>query len=141
MSKSIFEAYETDSVAEMTGVEISPDLFPDAVFIVARAGGANEQYAKEGEKRFRPHRKAIENGKLDSATASEIAMNLFIDTQLKGWRGIQHKVDGKLVDLEFNRENAVKLLKQLPELHIELQKKAQLMQTFQRAETEADSKN
>lgn len=143
MSKSIFDAYETDATAEKSGVEIKADLFPDAVFIVSRAGGANEEYAKEAEKRYRPHRRAIQNNKLDTELATKLAMELFVDVQLKGWRGVQHRdpTTKQIVDLPFTRENAIRVLTQLPELHIELQQKAQKMQTFQREQEEEDSKN
>lgn len=159
--QDIFDVYGTDKAAETQGARIKADLLPDAVFIVARAGGANEVYAKEGEKRFRPHRRAIEQGKLDSATGTKLAMELFIDTQLKGWEGINVRQrdeagkpvfeeafeDGaivktaKFVPLEFTRENAIKLFSQLPDLHLELQRKAQAIATFQREDTDADAKN
>lgn len=151
--QDIFEAYATDESLERQGVEISADLLPDAKFIVARAGGANEAFGKEGEKRFRPHRRAIEQGKLDTKEGTRIATELFIDTQLKGWSGINVRKrddagnamseNGEPVfeALPFTRENAIKLFKQLPDLNLELQRKAQAMATFQRNDMAADAKN
>ncbi len=162
MTQDIFEAYETDRTAERQGVKVRAELLPDAVFIIARAGGANDHFAKEGEKRFRPYRQAIEKGKMESAEAIKLATELFVDTQLKGWEGINVKkrdAEGKVVmedvpqddgslkqepvfePLPFTRENALKLFKQLPELSNELQRKAQQMATFQKANIENDAKN
>lgn len=161
--QDIFEAYATDQSLERQGVEISADLIPHAKFLVARAGGANEAFGKEGEKRFRPHRRAIEQGKLDAKEGTRLAMELFIDTQLKGWTGVnvrKRDESGKgvsetvvdpitnipevrpvFVPLEYTRENAIKLFTTLPDLHLELQRKAQKIETFQRADTEDDAKN
>jgi hypothetical protein len=133
----LFKAYETNADAEKTGVPIHPDFAPEITFMVARAGGANESFAKEGEKRFRPYRRAIEQGGLDNKIATKLAMELFIDTQLKGWEGISE--DG--VEYPYTRDNAVKLFTRLPELHIELQRKAQSMATFQRRDLDDDAKN
>lgn len=133
----LFKAYETNIDAEKNGVAIHPDFAPDITFMVARAGGANETFLKEGEKRFRPHRRAIEQGKLDTKEGTKLTMELFVDTQLKGWSGILD--NGK--DYPFNRDNAIALFTKLPDLHVELQRKAQAMQTFQREDVDADAKN
>lgn len=162
--QDIFETYGTDRDAEVKGARVKADLLPEAVFFVARAGGANEEFAKEGEKRFRPHRREIESGKLPQEKASRLLIELFIDTQLKGWEGVnvrKRNEDGspafeeKFNDqtgeiekvpvfepLEFTRENALKVFTRLPDLHLELQRKAQAITTFQNRDiTDADAKN
>lgn len=156
MSKNdIFDAYETDTKAEAEGVEVRADLFPDAVFRVARASTSNQPFIKEAERRLKPHKAQIARGSMDAAESIVLNRELFIDTLLKGWTGINVKkrdpATGKVVlddafepvfePLPFTRENAVKLFTQLPDLSLELQRKANDMATFQREAQDADAKN
>lgn len=156
MSKNdIFDAYQTDTRAEAEGVEVRAELLDEAVFIVARATVSNQPFMKEAERRLKPHKAQIARGSMDAAESLVLNRELFIDTLLKGWRGINVKkrdpATGEVVlddkfepvfePLPFTRDNAVKLFTQLPDLSLELQRKANDMATFQREATDADAKN
>lgn len=89
----IFEAFATDSKAEIDGRELK--LSKTAKLIVARSG--NDRHAEA-------IRKAVEAGKIDlndsSAASNEVAEEVMIDimaeTILLGWEGLAYQ--GKSVD-------------------------------------------
>ena len=62
---------------------------------------------------YKPFAKQIELGILDPEKNIEIQRNLFVDICLISWTGVEQE-DGS--PIEFTKENAVNLFKELPEL-------------------------
>lgn len=106
----IYEAFSTDSEVERTGVWLN---YGGARFKVARAGGANKKFIRRQESFVRKFRKQIEMEILGEDEATLELINIWADTVFLNWEGITDR-DGKL--LSFNRENVVKVMRDLPDL-------------------------
>lgn len=135
---SLTAAYGTDAGLERLGVWIALTRAPKVRFLVARAGGANQKFKKEGAVRFRPFRKQIETGTMNEGESVELAIELFVDTVLKGWENVK-LIKGE--QLSFTRENAIKVMTLLPDVFQELSTKASELSTFQPEEISTDSGN
>ena len=133
---STYETFKTSVKLETEGIIL--DYGPAGKYIVARAGGANKKFVKRISKLTTPHRKAIQANRLDDETGEAILMNAFVDTCLFDWEGVTGP-DGE--PLPFNRENAMKLFTDLPDLWRELREDAQNASLYRDEVQEADSGN
>lgn len=97
---------------------------------IARAGGGNTAFEKALEKATRPYRKALQNNRMDPEIAAKIYKEVFVDTVLLGWDNVAFPVldaSGKVAGeefLPFNRDNALRLLNDLPDLYADLREQA-----------------
>lgn len=80
-------------------------------FVVAREGGGNIQYNNLAEQMFKPHRRAIQHGKIDPKLLENILAKIYAKTVIKTWKGVEDE-NNEL--LEFNEENCIKVLTDLP---------------------------
>lgn len=136
MSKSIYKAFETDKQKEQDGIEL--DYGDMGSIFVARAGGANKRFAKALEFRSRPYRRQLDKGTLSDDVANKLLAEVFADTIVLGWKGI---LDKEGSEVEFTKENCIKLFMELPELFTDIQEQTQKMANFQAEDLEDDSKN
>ena len=83
-------------------------------------------------------RRKIETDTLDVDVLSKIMMDVFVQTSLLDWKNVNGS-DGKAID--FNRENALELMRRLPDLFDDLHTQAQALSTFQKEAVDKDSKN
>lgn len=132
---STYSRFKTDDNLEQAGVII--DLGDSGKFRIARAGGSNKKYQQRLEALMRPHRRLVQAGTLGNDIAETVMKNVIIDAILLGWDGVTGP-DNK--PLPFTRENAKKLLDDLPDLLTTIRDCA-LDATVFREDSEIDSGN
>jgi len=136
---SIYDLYETDMAKEVEG--FWHPVNKKISIKMARAGGANLVFSKAMEKKTRPHRKrggAFEGDEVDVELATELMKEAFAETIILDWKGITNK-DGKKV--AFSVAAATKLLKDLPDLYVELRDAAGSAANFRLNEIKDDVGN
>lgn len=139
----LFKQYKTNSAKESEGVEIE---FPEAqnedgtipVFVISRMGKGNKTYSKALEAATRPYRRQVELGTLKNEVAEGLFLGVFVDTILRGWKNVQAE-DG--IELPYTKDNAIKLLTDLPDVYERLQEEAKLAANFRDFSLEAESGN
>lgn len=112
--------------------------YGEAKIRVRRAGGSNRRYSDLVSKKLRPFKRQLENESLDPDTGSRIMAEVYAESVLIGWEGVKD-ADGN--PIAFSRENAVKLLTDLPELFRDIQEQSQRLANFRDEEIEEDRKN
>lgn len=149
---SPYKLFKTDPEIELAGVVIN--YGDEAWFRIARAGGANKRYMNQMSERLKPFRRQLQTETMDEKVADRIVLEVFVDTILMGWGSrVQDPNDPtKTVDadyiedengnhLQFNRENALRVLTELPELFQALRAESDRMANFTLAVKEEDAKN
>lgn len=137
----LFRSFKTNPQLEREGVWI--DYGPnskgkDMRVLLARAGGANEDYNKALEAATRPYRRAISAGTLDKATIDRLYLGVFAKTVVRGWENME---DEQCEPLPFSEENVVKLAGLLPELYADWQEQANRLAIYREQLLESDVGN
>ena len=138
---SLYKQFETDREVEKTGIVLDYGMNSKKRPIqirIARAGGANERYSKLLELRTKPYRRQIQNETLDNAVAEKITKEVYAQTVVLGWNGVEDR-DGN--DMPFTQENCVKLFTDLPDLWSDVQSQSTRASLFRAEILEADAKN
>ncbi len=138
---SLYSQFATDKQAEVDGVWVEYGANEDGSipsFKISRMSKANKKYTKALEKATRPHRRAIELETMNNDLAERLFMEVFIDTVLLDWKNIRGR-DGD--ELAFNKDAAMKLFVELPELYDDLQEKAKKASLFREETLEGESGN
>lgn len=140
---SLYTQFAVDNKKESDGVKI--EMFEAEnedgtvpAFFVSRMGKSNKRYSKALESATRPYRRQIQLGTMNNEKAEEIFLEVFCDTVLMRWENVTGK-DGKA--LPFNKQNAIGLFKDLPEVYERLQEEAQMSANFRDETVEAEAKN
>ena len=131
--------FHTDEVAEKEGFEL--EVFDGDVVIkimLARAGGANKKFAARLEARMKPYKRKAEAGQLEESISEDILVRTIAETLILGWVGISDE-DGE--EVPYTTDNAVELLKALPNLRDLIFEEAQRISNFQQIEREEGSGN
>jgi hypothetical protein len=130
--------YGTDAESEVSGIKVE---FGEGKHIVlARAGGENDKFSRAMEIKGRPYKRQISKGTIDEKVLRKIMIEAFADTVVKGWEGM---TDAAGKELPYSRENAIKLMTDLPDLFDELIDTATNSINFQEltGDEDADSGN
>ncbi len=133
---SLQQLYATDESKEAEGFwhEIT-----DTISIrMARAGGMNSRFAKALEQKIRPHRRKIENEDMDITLANTIMREVFAETVVMDWKGVNDD-EGK--PLPCTKENVLNILTELPDLFAELREVAGRQANFRATTAEEDLGN
>lgn len=133
---STYSKLKTDENLELRGITL--DLGEAGKFVVARAGGANKSFAKTFQKVTRPYRRAIQTEVMDEQLANQLLVDVYVDCVLLGWSGV---TDEQGNALSYNRENAKKLLRDLPQLFEEIRRTAEDAALFRQDILEKDAGN
>lgn len=136
---SIYDYFSTDAAKESKGIEV--DYGEAGKFYIARAGGANKAFVKKVEQLMRPYRRFMRGGdisKVPEGVLEDVMRTAFIENILIGWSDVTDK-HGEII--EYSRDAAEKLFKDLPELLQDLQSVASDHTAFLQAELEEDAKN
>ena len=134
---SLYDDYATSPEAERDGIKIE---FSDFWMKCARAGGANKQYAKVTERKFRPHRHASDTGKLSEDTARSVLKEVFAETIVKDWGGpgLRDR-DGN--EMACTPENVLKVFQDLDLIFDQVYAAVTKANQYLVSELEADAKN
>lgn len=130
--KNLYEQFGTDTNLEQDGVVLS---FGGPSFRVRRAGGANRKYKAVFNAKMRPHARALANDSLGEEKSNELLLDIFFDSIMVGWQDV---TDREGNELEYNRANFSKLMKDLPDLWGTLREEAGNVKNFQAQTAEED---
>jgi len=112
---SIFDLCETDTTAEEDGRWFN-DIFADGTNIDVKLRRLMSTASQQVRRRLdKGNRKAMRNGVyVDDDVAIKVLIEQMAEAVLIDWRGVKVRdADGKLVELEYSRANAVMLLTKL----------------------------
>lgn len=138
---SLYKQFKTDKNVEKEGIVLNygkNSKGKDIEIRIARAGGANVQYAKLLEAKTKPYRRQIQNETLDNEVAEKITKEVYAKAVVMGWTGVEDE-NGK--PLEFSSENCIKLFDDLPDLWMDIQQQSTKAALFRADILEQDAKN
>ncbi len=138
---SIYDLFQTDAKKEVDGIRFVVGQNTDGTdigFTLARAGGRNKAVDADVLKRTEPYRRQLQAGTLSEETAERLNVETFCAAILKGWDGVTNR---KGEPIEYNFENAVQLMLDLPDLHNSLRAFANNMSNYREQVNEDDAKN
>lgn len=127
---NLYNTFETNKDLERDGITLDygfNDKNEPIQIRIARAGGSNTRFAKILEQKMRPYKRAIATDSLDNQVAQQLMIEAYADAVILGWTGVQDR-DGNVLD--FNRENVVKVLTDLPDLFYDIQAQSQKAALF-----------
>lgn len=107
-------------------------------FLVARAGGENEDFTKALERLTKQHRKTIDLGLLDRAVGDKIIRQAYAEAVIRDWENVTGP-GGE--PLPHTVENAVRLFTDLPVLFEALIEDSKNVALFRKALREEAAKN
>lgn len=138
---SIYNQFATDKEKETEGVVVPYSANEDGSvpsFKIARMGKSNKKYTKAMERATRPYRRQVELGALSEEVSEKILLGVFVDTILLGWENVLDRDGNKI---PYNRDNAMKVMTDLPDLYADLQAQASSAAQFREEQREAEAKN
>lgn len=146
---SLRKTFKTDLNAEVEGVEIDVAINEhnnEPITIrISRMSSTNKRYTKALEAATKPHQASIQHGALDETIARNMLQGVFVDTILLGWSNLpKSELTGVETDtelLEFNRDNALALFKEMPGLYDDWEARAKAAATFREKERERNAGN
>lgn len=146
---SMYKQFKTDTDLEKQGIVLDYGTFRVRV---ARMGGSNKKFVAQLEQRTKPLRRAIQADTVDRTKLIDVVREVFVDTVILDWetnvgtesfpdwkQGIEAS-DGVSL-LEFNRENVLDTLRNLPDLYDDLQEQAGKAALFRANILEEEAKN
>lgn len=139
---SLYKQFKTNTDKEIGGrwFEISPSNEDGTKpgFLLARRSSKNTKFAGAMERIAREHRRELDTGSISPQESRALIVETFVDTILKDWRFVCGEDDQVLI---FNRENALRLFTDLPDLFDTLNEQAGLITNYQDKLIEAAAKN
>lgn len=134
---SLYSNFRTDPDLE-SGRGIRIDLGVEERVWIHRAGGANKNFQKAMQRLFRPYQRQVSNGTMDEEVARKIMMEAYAEAVLVRWEGI---TDERGNPMEFNKQNAMKLFSDLPEVFSIIREEAEKVANFRSEQIQADVGN
>lgn len=138
---SIYSMYKTDKAKEENGIWIpfgKTEEGQEISFKIARASKTNAKYSKALERLMKPYQKQIRLNTLSDDVANNVMIEAFCEGILLDWKGIYDE-DGK--EMKYSKENAIKLMNDLPDLFNDLQEQSNSMTLFKEEELQENAKN
>jgi hypothetical protein len=146
---SLRKTFKTDKTAEVDGVWLEVAVNdhngrPVRVKL-ARMSNSNKRYTKALNAATKPHQSAIQNDALDQELAKSLLQDVFVDTVLLDWENLpKSDLTGDESDddlLPFNKENALALFAEMPDLYDDWESRAQKAAAFRERERETAAGN
>jgi len=140
----MYKEFLTNEKSEREGIILD---YGDFRVTVARAGGANKDYAKILERKTRPHRRAIQTGNFTNEQAKALLREVSAEAVVRRWEVQQ---EGKWVDgiegpngdlLPFSKENVLMTFNALPDLFEDIQEQSQKIALYKDDLLEQAAKN
>lgn len=137
----LYKNFATDANVEAKGFWFLAGLNDDETavrFLLARKGKRNIEYVEMLTKKLAPYQVSISNDTVNPKVLEAIILDVFISTILKGWENV-YGSDNKI--LPYNKDNARKLMRELPDLYDVLNKQAEQASNYHDATVEKTIKN
>jgi len=130
------DIYERDEELESkAGIELR---FPnDIVFVVHRAGGANQKFERSKARHVKPFQRQIQAGTMDDKDLEDMLMKVYADSVVIDWRGVMS--EGKAV--ECTSTNVLDMFRGYPDLFWAVKESCEDASLFRRAQVEEEAKN
>ncbi len=93
---SLYKSYATNPDSEIQGVEF--EYSGAAKLLIARSGGANKKFQKIVERICKPHRRALDTGRIKADVLRRLIMEATVDACILNWWS-------KVVDTETGEES------------------------------------
>lgn len=145
---SLRSQYATDISKEVDGVQVPQPANEDGSvpsFTIARMSKSNKRYQQALTSAIRPHQRAQQLGTLPTEVAEKIFLEVFCQHILKGWTNVlaadvtgDDKAKGFI---DYNKENAIKLMQRLPDLYDNLSEVANSASMFREGTLEEEAGN
>lgn len=138
---SLYKQFKTDPNYESQGITLEYGNTPNGKPIrikIARAGGSNAKFLKALEIKSKPYRRQLQNETIDPKIADDILMQVFVDSVILDWENVE---DENGTALPFNRENCLKLFRDLPDLFADVREQASRSALFRAEIKESATKN
>lgn len=137
---SLYAAYKTDPQKEKAGVEVEYGFRHDkpTKFLIARAGGANDRFARILDQKLKPYRRMVQSDTMDTALSERLLKEAYAEAIVLGWTNVGDENDK---DLEFSVANVIKLFTDLPDLFIDIQQISRNLAIYRETVREDDAKN
>lgn len=134
---SLYNTFKTDQNLE-SGKGVDLDYGDGVVITIHRAGGSNKKYSTLAAQKLKPYARKINNGTADADVIERVMAEIYAEAVIVGWKGVTDS-EGKA--MKFTKENAVKLLTDLPDLFADIQAQADKISNFRAEQTEEVAKN
>jgi len=148
IASALYANFATDPELEKNGIDLQYGVVQreidgkmetvPVIITIARAGGANQRFDKVFEHKTKPYKRMIQTDSLDPEIGKQIMRETFAETVILGWQNVQNQA-GEF--LEFNRANVLAVLKDLPDLFVDIQQQANKAALFRAVVVEEDVKN
>lgn len=142
---SLKTLFKTDPNKEQSGIWVSlpqGEGTPDCEFLVAMMGPANKKFVAATQALQKKYKHALKT--MSDQRQKELGLEAFVETVLLDWRNVAEYRMEKLVDgpcmMPFNRENAIFLLTDLPQIHEILAREATDFANFVAVSVDSDAK-
>jgi len=130
--KTLYEQFETNKTHEQEGVVLD---FGIAKFRVRRAGGSNRKFAAVFSAKTKPYRRAIDMGTMAEEVSQRLLMEVYFEAIMLGWEGV---TDKRGTPMQYNLENFVTLMTDLPDLWSTIRAECDNIHNFQDETNKAD---
>lgn len=129
----LFERNE--NLESQKGIDL---LFPGDIRIkILRAGGSNKKYDTVLGRLIKPYTRQMKTNTMDKKVSEDLMKELYAESVIIGWSGVKSKGE----DVEFNKENVIKLLDSLPEVFDEIREQADNLANFRLEEMKEEAEN
>jgi hypothetical protein len=128
---NLYKTFKTSEKNEKEGINLQ--IAPGVFFKVTRIG-KNKKYQEYFAYLVRPYKRMIDSNSLPNELARELLIKAFVEACLLDWQGVSDP-SGK--PLEFSKENAYALFKDLPDLFDLLNAEASNASNFKDEEIES----
>jgi len=129
---NLYSEFGTNKSKE-EGIKVEP--MPGIFFTIKRTGGSNKAYSEQATKRLRPYVQKFNKGSsIPLDIIQDINIQLFVEYALTSWENVTDRQGNQL---PFTKENAVKLLQELPELYSFLSEEGSNLDNFKDTEDTA----
>jgi hypothetical protein len=122
--RNLYHLFETDKNLELNGIHLQ---FGDSRFHVKRAGGANREFDTIFEDKTRQLSTKLQMAALSNEQSDKILREVYFEAVVLGWEDVTNR-EGELLD--FNLENFVQVMTDLPDLWKGLRSAAADMDNF-----------
>lgn len=112
--------------------------YPGFSITIHRAGGSNKKFANILSAKMKPYRHQLDRGIMDDEISARILREAYAEGVVVGWNNVKD-AEGK--EMQFSKENVIKLFTDLPDLFADVRTQAENVSLFREEQEKADEKN